>query len=70
MFHMKRDSFPLTFRCLSGVVRAITQACQAFPCDGFMRFHAVVMPCGAFRTCLVAAFSVFRLGVYVGGQAM
>lgn len=34
MFHVKRDTSPFIFRCLTSAVRAISQACRAFPCDG------------------------------------
>lgn len=34
MFHVKRDTSPFIFRCLTSAVRVISQACRAFPCDG------------------------------------
>lgn len=58
MFHVKRGTSPCIFRCLLGAVYVITQACWAFPCDGWIRFRAVIMSCWAFRICRIAAFSV------------
>lgn len=34
MFHVKRGTSPFIFRCLTSAIRAISQACRAFPCDG------------------------------------
>lgn len=50
-FHVKQRTSPCILRGFLGAVSLITQACRAFPCDGCMRFRAVIMSCGAFRIC-------------------
>lgn len=48
-FHVKQGTSLCILRCLPGAVLSITHACRTFPCDGWMRFRAVVMSCRAFR---------------------